>query len=109
MPGKEIGGIEQFAQIGGKRKPPSEAPTPVQSPPPRPVGESAVIVQPAPALPPSPVAARPDRPAKRERERMTVYLPIDQAEWVRVQAARGRKEISEIVEKAIEDYRARTD
>jgi len=71
----------------------------------RPIG----VRQEPSAAPPLPVAPteKSGKKEKRERERMTVYLPIDLAEWVRVQAARGRKEISEIVEMALEDYRAR--
>lgn len=71
----------------------------------RPIG---IRREPGASPAPSPVptsAPRPEKKEKRSRERITVYLPLDQAEWVRVQAALQRKEISEIIEGAIRFYR----
>lgn len=41
-----------------------------------------------------------------KRERHTIYLPPDLSEWVRVQAARTRREISELATEALERYRS---
>jgi hypothetical protein len=41
-----------------------------------------------------------------KRERHTIYLPPALSEWVRVQAARTRREISELATEALERYRS---
>lgn len=64
---------------------------------------------PTPTPEPAPSAQTQEKKEKRSRERLTVYLPSDQAEWVRVRAALQRKEISEIVEETISFYRERTE
>ncbi len=52
----------------------------------------------------------PERPGvqtpKRERERHTIYLPPEMSEWVKIHAIKTRREISEVVAEAVEQYRA---
>lgn len=42
---------------------------------------------------------------KRERERHTVYLPPELSEWVKIHAIKTKREISEVVTEALEQYR----
>lgn len=97
--------LAEAAQSGilGGRRPIGVRQEPPGAPPP-----SIPVSAPAPR--PAPVPAQSaEKKEKRSRERMTVYLPPDLAEWVRVRAARQRKEISEIIESTISFYRERTE
>jgi hypothetical protein len=77
--GKEIGGINQFASLGGTRTTASS-------------GSDQELKH-------ETVAAKTKTTAtKRERERITIYLPPHMVERIRLQAATERKEISEVVE-----------
>jgi len=82
--GKEIGGFGTYAKIGGGRNKPPVDSTPTQTPQPSP--------QPA---------AQPTPAGKVKRERMTVYLPPDLDQWVRMEAVKSRREISEVVAEAV--------
>jgi len=104
--GKQIGGIDQFRSLGGgnKRPAPQKNDTgQTTEQPPKKIEEPAPPSMPADA----PAASAKEITPKRVRERMTIYLPPEQAEWIRVQAAIQRKEISEIVEQVIASRRER--
>lgn len=102
--GDPLAEAAQSGVLGGRR------PIGVRQDPPASLPPVPSVSPPAPA--PAPVsrpASTSEKKEKRNRERLTVYLPPDLAEWVRVRAARQRKEISEIIEDTINLYRERTE
>src|ERR1700687_3167957 len=86
---KPIGGIGQYATIGGAKR--SDAST-----------SGMLDTQSA-----RPLDAQTSRLPKVERKQHTVYLSPGMSKWIKRQAIDEEREISVIVEQALEEYRTK--
>ncbi len=87
---RPIGSIGQFATLGGggKRAEVADAQT----------SERPDVQE----------ARQPDVKAPRpKRERHTIYLPAELSEWTKIHAIKARRDMSDIVAEALEQYRDR--